>query len=95
MNECYKLLCTPLQVAPSTSSRKPLLHPQMKLPLVFVHIWEQLCVPLLHSSISERMEMKSLISKYKYIIIHNVYLCISVQSMHECTSIIMYQRLYV
>ena len=69
----------------------------MKLPLVFVHIWEQLCVPSLHSSISERMEMKndSLVCKYKYTIIHNVYLCISVQSMHECTSVIMYLRLIV
>ena len=42
----------PLQVAPSSSNTKPLLHPQVKLPLVFVHIWEQPPFSSLHSSIS-------------------------------------------
>ena len=49
---CKYYIYIPLQVDPSISSRKPILHSQMKLPLVFVHIWEQLCVKLLHSSIS-------------------------------------------
>ena len=57
MNECYKLLLHPLQVAPSISSRNPLLHPQVKPPLAFVDIWEQPSVSLLHSSISRLIDM--------------------------------------
>ena len=47
---------SPLQVAPSSSNTKPLLHPQWKLPTVFVHVCEQPPLSSLHSLISGRTE---------------------------------------
>ena len=45
----------PLHVIPSVSSRYPVLHPQVKLPIVFVHVWVQ--TPSSHSSISRWLEL--------------------------------------
>ena len=49
----FEFIYIPLQVTPSMSNRNPLLHSQLKPPSVFVHVWEQLSVKLLHSSISK------------------------------------------
>ena len=65
----FEFIYVPLQVTPSVSNRNPLLHSQLKPPAVFIHTWEQLCVPSLHSSISERMET----NEYTYSLICNKY----------------------